>query len=344
MVACTQRRPSGEQRVRCLRALEFLQPERNDTMNKMRAAVVDSRATGHLAVREADVPSPLSNQALVRAAATSLNLGEVHVARAAQEGTVFGWDVAGVVEQAAADGSGPPQGSRVVGMVRSGAWAELVAVPTDSLAELPEGVSFAQAATLPVAGLTALLAVERGTRLLARKVLVTGASGGVGHFACQLAKLYGAHVVGLIRHRAKEGIVREAGADQVVVGEEASPAAELGPYRLVVEAVGGKVLAQTLGMLGPDGVCVSIGVIGGMDISLDLRTMRAPRSSLYKMLVFTEVSQEPASLGLARLAQLVAEGRLKPHIDVEESWTRIGQVAEDLLQRRISGKAVLTLQ
>ncbi|MCL4535722.1 MAG: zinc-binding dehydrogenase, partial [Bacteroidetes bacterium] len=82
-----------------------------------------------------------------------------------------------------------------------------------------------------------------------------------------------------------------------------------------------------------------------MEITVDLRSMsRAPRSSLYKMLVFTEVSREPASEGLARLAQLVAEGRVKPHIDVEEGWSRIGQVAEDLLQRRISGKAVLNME
>ena len=314
-------------------------------MDKMQAAVVDPRAPGRLALRMMDPPSPGSNQALVRVAATSLNLGEVHRAQSAAEGTLLGWDVVGTVLKAAADGSGPREGSRVVGLVSSGAWAELVAVPTNALAELPEGVSFAQAATLPVAGLTALLALERGRGLLARKVLVTGASGGVGHFACQLAKLSGAHVVGLIRHQQKAGIVREAGADQVVVSEDASAASQFGPYRLVVEAVGGKVLAQSLGLLGPDGVCVSIGVIGGTEITVDLRSMsRAPRSSLYKMLVFTEVGREPASEGLARLAQLVADGQVKPHIDVEDSWKQIGQLAEDLLQRRISGKAVLRVE
>ncbi|HEX9016327.1 MAG TPA: zinc-binding dehydrogenase [Chloroflexota bacterium] len=313
-------------------------------MDKMRAAVVDGGATGHLAIREVDVPTPLSNQALIRLAATSLNLGEVHRAQSAQDGTLLGWDVAGTVERAAADGSGPAAGTRVVGLLRSGAWAELAAVPTDSLAALPEGVSFAQVATLPVAGLTALLAVEHVGGLLARRVLVTGASGGVGHFACRLAKLSGAHVVGLIRRQEKAGLVRESGADEVIVGEDASPAAGSGPYRLVVEAVGGKVLAQAAGMLGPDGACVSIGVIGGTEIVLDLRSMTAPRSSLYKMLVFNEVARETAAVGLSRLAQLVADGRLKPHIDAEEGWERIGQTAADLLQRKISGKAVLTIR
>ena len=73
-------------------------------------------------------------------------------------------------------------GARVVGLLPSGAWAELVAVPTNSLAELPESVSFELAATLPVAGLTALYALETGGGLIGRSVLVTGASGGAGNF------------------------------------------------------------------------------------------------------------------------------------------------------------------
>jgi NADPH:quinone reductase len=86
-----------------------------------------------------------------------------------------GWDLAGTIERAAADGTGPQASARVVGLLASGAWAELVAVPTNSLAELPEGVSFELAATLPVAGLTALYALEKGGGLVGRSVLVTGA-------------------------------------------------------------------------------------------------------------------------------------------------------------------------
>src|SRR5207302_7521683 len=107
-----------------------------------------------------------------------------------------GWDLAGIVENEAADGSGPRTGSRVVGMLNPGAWAEVVAVPTSILAEIPESVSFAQAATLPVAGLTALWALEHGGLLLDRLVLITGASGGVGHFACQITRKAGAPYIG----------------------------------------------------------------------------------------------------------------------------------------------------
>ena len=95
--------------------------------------------------------------------------------RGASTGWRPGWDLAGTVELEAEDGSGPRTGRRVVGLLPSGAWAEVVAVPTHSLAELPDTVSFAQAATLPVAGLTALYGLEQGGGLLGQRVLITGA-------------------------------------------------------------------------------------------------------------------------------------------------------------------------
>src|SRR5918911_698211 len=170
--------------------------ERAGLEEEMRAVVVDPEAPGRLVLREVEPPTPGEEEALVRVAAISLNRGELRRAASAPAGWRPGWDLAGTVEQAAADGSGPPAGARVVGLLNPGAWAEVVAVPTRELAALPDGCSFAQAATLPVAGLTALWALERGGLLLDQRVLVTGASGGVGHLACQLARQAGARVVG----------------------------------------------------------------------------------------------------------------------------------------------------
>ena len=151
----------------------------------------------------------------------------------------------------------------MVGLLRSGAWAELAAVPTNALAVLPDAISFMEAATLPVAGLTALHAVERGTGLIGRTVLVTGASGGLGLFACQLARAAGARVVGLLRRERNRDIVESAGVETIVVAEGGAEASPHGPYRLIVESVGGRVLTDALGMLGRDGVCVSVGVTSG---------------------------------------------------------------------------------
>lgn len=232
-------------------------------MARIRAVLVDKGAPANLSLGEIEEPSPAPSEALVRVSAISLNRGEVRRAQAAKPGFNPGWDLAGTVEKEAADGTRPPAGARVVGLLPSGAWAELAAVPTNSLSELPENVSFEQAATLPVAGLTALYTLEKGGGLLGRNVLVTGASGGAGHFGVQLARLSGARVVALVRREENEGLVREAGAHEVAVGEDAESFGAFGPYHLILESVGGKVLGDTVGMLATGGICVAFGASGG---------------------------------------------------------------------------------
>lgn len=313
-------------------------------MANVRAVVVDPASAGHLRIGEVEEPRPRPDEAVVRVSAVSLNLGEVRRATQEPSGTRIGWDLAGTVVAAAADGAGPREGARVVGILPRGAWAEAVAVPTNSLAALPDEVSFRDAATLPVAGLTALYALEKRGSLTGRKVLVTGASGGVGHFACQIARDAGAHVVGLIRRQALEGLTREAGAEEVVVGEDATVAAPFGPYDAILDSVGGHVLGQTLGLLAPDGVCVSYGVSAGSEVTFDARRFfRSGRASLYGLYLFAEFGRHPAWEGLRRLARMVAAGRLEPHVDHERPWESIGEAARGLLDRKFAGKVVLTL-
>jgi len=306
-----------------------------------RAVVVDPEAPGRLVIRSVAEPVPDRGEAVVRVRAISLNRGEVRRSGMAADGWRPGWDLAGEVQRAAADGSGPREGARVVGLLPEGAWAARVAVPTHALAELPEPVTFSQAATFPVAGLTALLALARGGPLLGHRVLVTGATGGVGDFAVQLARLGGAHVTASARRADQEPMLRQLGAHAVVVGDEIPPAPK---YDLVVESVGGRTLGTALGALERGGVCVTLGVSAGAEVTFDAREFFfAGRTTLYGFYLFKELGSEPASVGLRRLAELVAAGQLTPHVSLERPWTEVAQVAQDLMARRFPGKAVLTL-
>jgi NADPH:quinone reductase len=323
--------------------LDGADANKEESMPTTRAVVVDPSAPGRLAIHEVEAPAPAPSEALVRVAAFSLNRGEVRAVASAEAGTQPGWDFAGTVEHAAADGSGPKQGARVVGLLEEGTWAERIAAPTVALAELPDAVSFAQAATLPIAGLTALYGLERGGPLLGRRVLVTGASGGVGLFACQLARLGGAErVVGVVRAAEHEAPVREAGADEVVVGADTSLARPFGPYDTILESVGGASLASALQLLAQDGTCVLFGRTGGGETTIDTAQFYLNGgSTLYGFIIFHEVKRRPAGQSLARLAGLVAGGKLRTSIEVEAPWTEIGDVTQRLLDRRFPGKAVL---
>jgi NADPH2:quinone reductase len=307
------------------------------------AVVVDRSAPGGLSLRAVAEPTPLPSQALVRVAAISLNRGEVRRARAAEDGWRPGWDIAGTVERAAADGSGPKAGARVVGLLDTAAWAETVAVPTVSLAELPASVSFEEAATLPVAGLTALYTLEKRGSLLGRRVLITGASGGVGIFAAQLARLGGAHATALVHTASKRDAVVPF-ADAVVVGDTADAAKEHGPFDIVLESVGGAVFSSALTLLRADGTLVTFGTSAEPTSTINVQPFYAKGGlTIVGFILFHELPRQPAGAGLERLVALLAQKKLQTRIDDVLPFARIGEAAERLWNRGVTGKLVLTL-
>ena len=309
---------------------------------QIRAVVVDPSVPGRLAIREVGLRDPDRDEVGVKVTTISLNRGETRRAlQVAEAGWRPGWDFAGIVESAAADGSGPEPGARVVGMLPSGAWAERVNCRSHAVAVLPETVSDAQAATLPVAGLTALHALRQGGLLLGRKVLVDGASGGVGHFACQLAAAAGAFVWGHVRR--DRAAVAEWCGDRVVVGRELAAAKLHGTFWLILDSVGGGAVGAALGMLQPNGTCVVFGVSESSTATIESREFFATGGTrLYGLTLFHELmSVERAGIGLRLLAELIAAGKLRPQIAVETQWGEIDTIAQRLIDRDFAGKAVL---
>ena len=311
----------------------------------MKAIVANSAAIGCLEIGEIAAPVADSNEALVSVTTISLNRGELRRAEAAEPGMQIGWDLAGVVQSAARDGSGPAEGTRVVGFSRRmQGWAEQVALPTRDLAAIPDAVSDQDAATLPVAGLTALYALERCERILGNRVLITGASGGVGYFACQLGLLMGGHIVAHLRRPDYADLVRATGVQEVVVSEDAAGIAEHGRFRSIVDGVGGPLLASLIAELEEDGRAILYGVSAGPTTPLAIRDLMFTGDGRVEgFYLYRESDIEYASRGLARLLGLLAGGQLVTHVPVTGSWENIGETAAGRIARDFPGKAVLTI-
>jgi NADPH:quinone reductase-like Zn-dependent oxidoreductase len=241
------------------------------------------------------------------------------------------------VERPAVDGSDPPIGARVVGIVRRGAWAEFVAAPTSQLAVIPATVSDAQAATLPTAGLTALRSLELGGFLLAKRVLVTGATGGVGRYAVQLAALAGADVTALVRNVNKNlASLQRLGAPRVI--DDIT-----GQFDLVIDSVGGSTFAAAIEHVAPRGLIVNLAT-GSPDEVVSFRATRfdrAPGARIYTLNLIDELAHMSVARDLARLVLLLEQEKLLAQVELEAPWRELGGAIDDLLTRRISGKAVL---
>lgn len=307
----------------------------------MRAIEVNDASK--FALVEASEPELTHGNLLVQVSAVSINRGEVLRARAAGPGFRPGWDFAGVVLDTAT-AAGPAIGTAVAGYVPVGAWAEKLAVAPRQVAPIPDGIDFNRAASLPVAGLTALGAIDAGGNLVGRKVLVTGATGGVGSFAVYLAALSGAEVTAVVRRSAAEcRTMFPSGTRIVSTSGGLDGVGAHGPFDLIVEILGGATLGEAMTMLTHAGKCVTLGVTDRVQATFDAEQFfMTGTASLEGYVLFRDRKAAPAE-GMTRLLRLVEAGGLGFDLGLVESWENAESVAERLIKREFLGKAVLTV-
>jgi NADPH:quinone reductase len=307
----------------------------------MRGFITDPAAPGGLRLAD-DLAErqPGAGDCVIEVRAFSINYGETLLLRQRPDGWRPGQDVAGIVAGRAADGSGPAEGTRVAAYLDWEGWAERVPAPTRAVAALDDQVSFEQAATLPVAGLTALRALREGGSILGRNVLVTGATGGVGQFAVQLAHAAGATVTAQVSNPSREAEARELGARHVVTTLQ-DPS--LGPFHLVLDGVGGPQLADAVHRMAPGGVLVAYGRVGNAASQVSIGDFYRQAWNARIVGFISPVPEETKGEDLAILAGLVADGRLHPRIGLTLGWEKTAEALAALGRREVRGKAVLTI-
>ncbi len=303
----------------------------------MLAIVNTPGGTAPVELREVPEPKPAPNEVLLGVQAFSLNRGELRSFVNNEEGWIPGQDISGVVLRGATNGLGPSVGTRVVALTDEFGWAERVAVPTHRVVALPDNVSFAQSATLPVAGLTALRCVRLGGALVGRRVLITGAAGGVGTLAIQIAAHSGAHVTAVVGRPERAAGLRELGAKDVVHGIENAT----GRYSLILESGGGRSLSEAVKRIEPNGTVVVYGNSSAETSTISFQDFRpAQNARIQSFFYFTSEPEEMFAPDLALLVSLIADGSLRPVIGIERNWRDIAAVAESLRERQVAGKAV----
>ncbi len=310
----------------------------------MRAARQDAFG-GPDVLRVVEVPAPvaLPTEVRVRVSAVGLNPVEalIRSGRFPLLGPppfILGWDVAGVVEEVVPGVNRFAVGDEVFGMPffprAAAAYAEQVAAPSRQLVRKPRSLSHAEAAALPLAGLTAWQSLVDVAQVRAgQRVLIHGAGGGVGHLAVQLARGLGAHVIATVSED-KADLVRALGASELVDHRRVRFDEAVREVDVVLESVGGENALRSIRSLRPGGLLVTL--VERTNDALRREVERAGRR-------FAGISVEPDPVGLEGLAAWVEAGKLRVHVARAYPFEEVAEAHARLDQGHIHGKLVLTL-
>jgi NADPH:quinone reductase-like Zn-dependent oxidoreductase len=334
----------------------------NDCDRHTSAAAHPMKATrkceyGTVTLRAVEKPIPTDDQVLVKVRAASLNAADGHLLRGSfimrpltgmrkPKDSRFGIDCAGTVETVGKNVTEFKPGDEVLGAA-NGAIAEYVCAPERTLVTKPDNITFQQAGSVAVAGLTALQGLRnQGNIQPGQKVLVNGASGGVGTFAVQIAKAFGAEVAAVCSPRNLEQ-ARSIGADHVIDYTKEDFTIGDQRYDMIFDNVGNHTIADRRRVLNPNGICV----LAGMG-SAGKHEGQLPRlaGNLKSFFVSPFISQKfkffiakVLKADLILLRDLMQGGKVKPVIDREYPMSETAEALRYLEEGHARGKVVITV-
>jgi NADPH:quinone reductase-like Zn-dependent oxidoreductase len=323
----------------------------------MKAIVFDRYGSPDvLALKEIDKPIVKDNEVLVRIVAGAANpydwrvmRGDPYLVRIAKglrkprRAAVLGSDMAGEVEAVGKDVTRFRPGDEVYAEVDSGGFAEFISFREDLLALKPENLTFEQAAAVPMTGLTALQGLRDPGRIEAgQRVLINGASGGIGTMAVQIAKSYGAHVTGVCS-TGNVRLVRSIGADHAIdyTREDFTGAAQR--YDMILDTVGNRSIAAFRRALVPKGTLVVTGGGGGRWLGPAAQILKVIASSPFVGQRLVAVYGRRSKDDLDVLKGLIESGKVTPVIDRTHPLNEVPEAIRYLEQRHARGKVVITI-
>lgn len=320
--------------------------ERAGTPVLMRAVVVQRQSEPRLVLQ--DVPDSLAgeDECLVEVSFIGVNPGEIKDLSIYENNSRIGWDFAGTVLKPAGNGAGPQAGKRVVGTTRSGGWAENVASPIDMVAEVPEGLELELAVCLPVPAMTAYVALRYAGLLFGKRVLVTGAAGAVGQFACQIALASGARVSAAVRRDDQKQLVTSHGIEDVRVTDGIAAFRDGGSfYDLILDVVGPGVGEDAAALLDTGGVHAVVSAAGGEVLPLPILPMLSAAGQLRVVNLFADIARGPDTGGeiLSRLLASAALGEITVPLGPIEAWESIDEIVRAYLVNPHRAKPVLVV-
>ncbi|MEM7066297.1 MAG: NAD(P)-dependent alcohol dehydrogenase [Cyanobacteria bacterium P01_B01_bin.77] len=327
-----------------------------ETQTMQAIVQTDYGAPDVLSLAEVARPIPQEGEVLVRVRGASVDAGTWHLMRGTPflirliygglrqpKHSILGAAIAGEVAAVGKDVTQFQPGDAVFGDLSEsgfGGFAEYVCAPASALASMPQNLTFEAAATVPVSGLAALQALRNTGQVQAgQRVLVVGASGGVGSFAVQLAKAFGADVVGSCRTQ-KVKMVHQLGADHVIDYTQTDITQTDRPYDLIVDTAAYRPFEDYFSVLKPGGTYV---VVGGATSAFFRAMLLGAWLGKRRDRIVKSLTSTPNQADLQTLKELVEAKKVVPYCDLTYPLSAVPEAIRHLENRQVTGKVAITI-